>query len=152
MKKLIIILLLASKFCSGQSGGIAINDSSGLFIGSDTSISYSQDAMGRVFFRQDVGYEYSQDTVPVFMLVIDTLHYSNYTPQLNDKNYFDKAGATTWVKGNAVRRVTIEKAGSHRSGDMLWFTQKDETTFQTLQYLDSDYKPLAKGIMVWMAQ
>lgn len=126
MKHLIVILLLASKFCSGQdykisSGGV---------------------------------YQYSQDTVPIFMLVMDTLHYSNHTPQLNEGNYFDKAGTATWVRGKAVRKITVTKAGEHMASDgfSVWYQQEDEISYNTIEYLDWNKKPLSKYIVVWMAQ
>ena len=140
MKYLFIIFLFASKFCSGQA------DTS-FYIG-DSSMSLG------IHIGYEGGYDYSQDTVPVFMLVMDTLHYSNYTPQLNDGNYFDKAGAATWVKGHVVRQITITKAGQHRSSDGfgMWYQQQDETSYQTIQYLDGNNKPLSKYIVVWMVQ
>lgn len=95
--------------------------------------------------------EYKYDTIPMMALVCDTLHYSNYTPQLNSENYFDKAGNITWVKIFAVRKITIEKAGSHQSGDYMWFNQSDKYYYSTERYLDGNYKPLSKHTMVWMA-
>src|SRR5690348_7801923 len=44
-----------------------------------------------------------RDTVKVVMLVSDTLHYSNFTPQLNKENYFDKSGSVAYVTGYSVR-------------------------------------------------
>jgi hypothetical protein len=95
--------------------------------------------------------EYKYDTISVVLLVSDTLHYSNYTPTLNDANYFDKAGAISWVTAFAVREITIEKKGSHQSGDMMWFNELDKYYYATERYLDGNMKPLSKYIKVWMA-
>lgn len=94
--------------------------------------------------------EYRYDTISVVLMVSDTLH-SNYTPTLNDANYFDKSGAISWVTAFAVRKITIEKKGSHQSGDMMWFNQSDKYYYDTERYLDGNMKPLSKYIKVWMA-
>jgi hypothetical protein len=96
----------------------------------------------------NAGTEFKNDTIPVFLLVCDTLHYSNYTPQLNPNNYFDKAGTPTWVSAFAIRKITIEKAGNHFEGDIFWFNEKDVYHYSTIGYLDSHYKPLSKYIIV----
>jgi hypothetical protein len=70
---------------------------------------------------------------------------------LNSENYFDKAGAISWVTAFAVRKITIEKAGSHQSGDMMWFNNSDKYYYNTEKYLDANMKPLSKYITVWMA-
>lgn len=94
--------------------------------------------------------EYKYDTISVVLLVSDTLHYSNYTPTLNSDNYFDKAGAISWVTAFSVRKITIEKRGSHQRGDMMWFNQSDKYYYDTERYLDGNMKPLSKYIKVWM--
>jgi hypothetical protein len=95
--------------------------------------------------------EYRYDTIPLLMLLCDTLHHSNYTPSLNSANYFDKSGQVSWATGFSIRKITIEKAGLHQSGDMMWFNQSDKNYYETEKYLDSNYKPLSKYTMVWMA-
>lgn len=95
--------------------------------------------------------EYKFDTIAVVLLVSDTLHYSNYTPTLNSGNYFDKAGAIIWANAFAVRKITIEKKGSHQSGGMMWFNQSDKYYYNTERYLDGKMKPLSKYIKVWIS-
>lgn len=94
--------------------------------------------------------EYKYDTISVIMLVSDTLHYSNHTPTLNDGNYFDKAGLVSWVTAFAVRKITIEKKGSHQRDGMMWFNNTDKYYYSNEKYLDGFMLPLSKYIVVWM--
>lgn len=92
--------------------------------------------------------EFKHDTISVVMLLTDTIHYTNYTPNLAE-NYFNKSGVITWVTGFAVRKITIEKSGSHQSGDMMWFNETDKYYYSTEKYLDSNMKLLSKYTIVW---
>lgn len=125
-----------------------------VFVKAQTTIS-SKDSMflstGAIFFSIGQPNENRHDTIAVILLVSDTLHYSNYTPALNSDNYFDKAGAISWVTAFAIRKITIEKKGSHQSGDMMWFNDRDKYYYDTEKYLDGNMKPLSKHIKIWMA-
>lgn len=91
--------------------------------------------------------EYKYDTIAVVLLVSDTLQYTNYTPHLT--NYYDKSGTINWVTAYAVRKITIEKKGSHQSGDMMWFNDSDKYYYNTEKYLDGFMQQLSKHVIVW---
>jgi hypothetical protein len=91
-----------------------------------------------------------KDTVPVMLLVADTMHYTNYTPQLNKGNYFDKSGDVSWVKAYSVREKHNEAEGlldPYMCGNCVY---KDY--WQHLYYLDANKKPLSKSIIVWLSK
>lgn len=91
--------------------------------------------------------EYKYDTIAVVLLVSDTLKYTNYTPHLT--NDYDKSGTINWVTAYAVRKITIEKKGSHQSGDMMWFNDSDKYYYNTEKYLDGFMHQLSKHVIVW---
>ena len=57
-----------------------------------------------------------KDTAHALMLIADTLHYTNYSPQLNKGNYFDKSGTVSWVTGYSVRELHNTAEGVFDSG------------------------------------
>jgi len=101
---------------------------------------------GLSHYRQSPNVQIS-DTVPVMLLVCDTLKYTNYTPGLT--NNFDKSGTIIWVIANAVRTITIEKKGSHQQGDMMWYNDSDKYYYDTEKYLDAFMRPLSKHVVIW---
>lgn len=76
-----------------------------------------------------------RDTIETFMVLVDTLHYSNYNNQLPTINYFDKTGAIMWAKGFIARELTGDRWNEH-------FYMAPTT------YLDSNKKPLSKSTIV----
>jgi hypothetical protein len=102
------------------------------------------------------------DTIPCIMLVCDTMHYSNYAPQLN-KQYFDKTGIIMWVTGYIKREIKTElEAVYHdpnytlpnggRTAMATYWTTEPQSTYTFLEYLDSNKKPLSKSIIVWQSK
>lgn len=77
--------------------------------------------------------EYKTDTVAVKFLVSDSL------------------GRTFVIEGFIERLITTEKAGQHRSGDMVWFNSQDKKYYKTQRLLDKDKKVLSK-VTVWQTQ
>lgn len=131
-------LLLCSIFCQAQRK--SLHKDSSLLYGSAFSL-----------YAYEQPNEYKYDTISVVLIVSDTIHYSNYTPTLSRNNYFDKAGPISWVNAFSVRKITIEKMGSHQKGDMIWFNESDKYYYDTENYLDANMKPFSKYIKVWMA-
>lgn len=132
---ILAMLLLCAVLSTEAQTTITNKDSmflSGLTIG---TISYGQSN------------EYKYDTVAVVLLVSDTLQYTNYTPHLT--NDYDKSGTINWVTAYAVRKITIEKKGSHQSGDMMWFNDSDKYYYSTERYLDGFMHQLSKHVIVW---
>jgi hypothetical protein len=81
------------------------------------------------------------DTLEAIALVTDTLHYTNYTPQLGELNYFDKAGNLTWVKVNVI----AEKRVWHS-----YLSDKKYNYYNNVkQILDGFFRPLDRNIIVF---
>ena len=81
-----------------------------------------------------------KDTISVVMVIADTMHYTNYTPKINKKNYFDKAGELFWVSGYSVR----EKHNTNEG-------QMSKDYWVHTFYLDGNKNPLSKNIVVWQS-
>ena len=90
-----------------------------------------------------------KDTISVVMVIADTIHYTNYTPKINKKNYFDKAGELFWVSGYSVREKHNTDEGQidpYISGDYV-----SQDSWVHILYLDGNKKPLSKNIVVWQS-
>lgn len=138
----LFVLLLCTSICTGQSRSIDLMD----YLGdSSLTILPAGNFTVPLITTADNKIEPLCDTVPVIMLVFDTLHYSNYTPQLNDLNYFDKAGALTWVTGYEVQEIE-----NGINGYMWYKTDLNSGLYpiSRVKYLDSDQKRLSKYIVV----
>ena len=107
-----------------------------------------------------------RDTVSVVLLVSDTFHYSNYSPNLNKSNYFDKSGSITWVIAYSVRKIQYKNidvsvdpntstylgGGIYQTTLLGWTPQYEERPFYThLEYLDGNKTPLSKSLVVWQS-
>ena len=89
-----------------------------------------------------------KDTVKVVMLVADTLHYTNYTPNISKENYFDKSGSTVWVTGYAVYELHNTSDGVIDPGSCMGCNWHDYWKDLSI-YLDGNKKLLSKHIVVW---
>jgi len=136
VKSLIITLALISS--------ITIVKSQYITAGGDTSFS-----LGTIQYGEPN--EYKEDTVKIIMMACDTAvngwqntaYYLNPFARAEQQHH-----SINWIYGYAVRKITIEKKGNHRSGMYMWYNTKDEYSYLIKQFLDDEKKPL-KNTIIW---
>lgn len=133
MKKLLFIVLLA---CSLNTKAQLIDSAHGLGVAGYLTGGFNLPRLHSPTRK---------DTIPVIMLTCDTLHYTNYTPSISIKNYFDKAGTILWLKGYAARTQSMICCGGAYGESYVWMTGNTE-------YLDANKQPLNKNVIVWLTK
>ncbi len=146
MRNLILIFLIVSGSAKAQLT-TAIADSGRLFLNNGV-ISWT---------TQDQPNEYKTDTVKVMMFACDTsLGKNEFQTAVYWLNPLTRAEqehhSVNWIFGYVVRSITIEKAGSHRSGEVMYFLHEDHYSYDTVKYLDDKMQPLSKDIIVWQVK
>jgi hypothetical protein len=134
---LIAVMILCSEICFGQKDTLWVNKLGYLTAGT-TSVG---DSTKGIFLRNSIynynNTEYTLDTIPCIMLVVDTLSCHNC-------NGFDitqglrQEGFAYYIKGYVIRnRYSFYAVNDLSVG---------------IKYLDADKKELSKNIIVWMSK
>jgi hypothetical protein len=119
MKKLIIILLLCWMGVTGFSQ--VISDET-LFVPKEPAKTYI-------------------DTIPILMLVCDTITIKNISYSMNG---LPVGGWAFWMKGYEIR----EHYWSYHPDYMI---MNEQMSIRNIVYLDAEKKPLNKNIVVWIS-
>lgn len=140
MKLLLLLLIPFASFAQTEPTGVkedtAFLNESVLFVaaGSDTV-------------------ETVLDTIPVLMLVCDTVDYIHFPRQSINENSFDKRGLVNWVTGFEARKLLHRPSYETLSiwGDVATGSGYITQTFPSV-YLDSNKQPLKKSIVIWLSK